>query len=95
MSLPKFSIGRPVGVAMFYLAVVALGILSFTRLPIDLLPSGWPRARAREVCVAVYDGLAQPAQDHVRAVVARYDEEPRPDIQAHTIAAMSAGISHS
>jgi HAE1 family hydrophobic/amphiphilic exporter-1 len=38
MSLPKFSIGRPVGVAMFYLAVVALGILSFTRLPIDLLP---------------------------------------------------------
>ncbi len=38
MSIPKFSIGRPVGVAMFYLAVVALGVLSFTRLPIDLLP---------------------------------------------------------
>jgi HAE1 family hydrophobic/amphiphilic exporter-1 len=38
MSLPKFSIGRPVGVAMFYVAVVALGIISFTRLPIDLLP---------------------------------------------------------
>lgn len=64
-------------------------------LPIDLLPSGWPRARAREVCVAVYDGLAQAAQEHVRAVVARYDEEPRRDILAHTIAAMSAGISHS
>lgn len=64
-------------------------------LPIDLLPSGWPRARAREVCVAVYDGLAQPAQEYVRAVVARYDEEPRLDILAHTIAAMSAGISHS
>lgn len=64
-------------------------------LPMDLLPSGWPRARAREVCVAVYDGLAQPAQEHVRAVVARYDEEPRPDVLAHTIAAMSAGISHS
>lgn len=64
-------------------------------LPIDLLPSGWPRARAREVCVAVYDGLAQPAQEHVRAVAARYDEEPRLDVLAHTIAAMSAGISHS
>src|SRR5262245_7706 len=38
MSLPKFSIGRPVGIAMFYLAIVALGVLSFTRLPIDLLP---------------------------------------------------------
>ena len=38
MSLPRLSIARPVGVAMFYLAVVALGILSFSRLPIDLLP---------------------------------------------------------
>ncbi|MDX3660050.1 PaaX family transcriptional regulator C-terminal domain-containing protein [Streptomyces sp. ID05-26A] len=64
-------------------------------LPIDLLPSGWPRARAREVCVAVYDGLAQPGQEHVRAVVAQYDEESRPDILAHTIAAMSSGINHS
>ncbi|MDX3044178.1 hypothetical protein PV383_44515, partial [Streptomyces caniscabiei] len=26
-------------------------------LPIGLLPPGWPRSRAREVCVAVYDGL--------------------------------------
>ena len=38
MSLPKLSISRPVGVAMFYIAVVCLGVLSFTRLPIDLLP---------------------------------------------------------
>src|SRR5262245_17744252 len=38
MSLPRLSISRPVGVAMFYIAVVCLGALSFTRLPIDLLP---------------------------------------------------------
>src|SRR5688500_15380161 len=38
MSLPRLSIGRPVGVAMFYVAVICLGILSVTRLPIDLLP---------------------------------------------------------
>jgi hypothetical protein len=32
------SIGRPVAVAMFFLAVVFLGVISFTRLPVDLLP---------------------------------------------------------
>lgn len=64
-------------------------------LPIDLLPADWPRARAREVCVAVYDGLAQPAQDHVRAVVARFADGSQPGIGAHTIAAMSTGINRS
>lgn len=64
-------------------------------LPIDLLPSDWPRGRAREVCVAVYDGLAQPAQEHVRAVVAQHGGESRLAIKAHTIAAMSAGVSHT
>jgi HAE1 family hydrophobic/amphiphilic exporter-1 len=38
VSIPRFAIARPVGVAMFYIAVVCIGILSFTRLPIDLLP---------------------------------------------------------
>jgi hydrophobic/amphiphilic exporter-1 (mainly G- bacteria), HAE1 family len=38
MSLPRLSISRPVGVAMFFIAVICLGIISFTRLPIDLLP---------------------------------------------------------
>ncbi|MGW0371163.1 PaaX family transcriptional regulator C-terminal domain-containing protein [Streptomyces coeruleorubidus] len=63
-------------------------------LPIGLLPPGWPRSRAREVCVAVYDGLLQPAQDHVRSVVTRFAQGPHPDIRAHTIAGMSAGIGH-
>jgi hydrophobic/amphiphilic exporter-1 (mainly G- bacteria), HAE1 family len=38
MSLPKLAIGRPVAVSMFFLAVVLLGAISFTRLPVDLLP---------------------------------------------------------
>ncbi|MCE6998689.1 PaaX family transcriptional regulator [Saccharothrix sp. S26] len=62
------------------------------RLPTRLLPPDWPRARAREVFLAVYDGLAEPAQDHVRAAAARITGEPRPDIRAHTIAEMATGI---
>jgi len=44
MSLPHLSIARPVGVAMFFIALISLGVLSFTRLPIDLLPDiAYPR----------------------------------------------------
>ncbi|MCC8243376.1 PaaX family transcriptional regulator [Saccharothrix luteola] len=60
-------------------------------LPLALMPPDWPRARAREVFQAVYDGLAAPAEDHVRAVVARVDGSPRPDLRAHTVADMAAG----
>ncbi len=38
MSLPRRSIARPVAVAMFFVAVAVLGLISFARLPIDLLP---------------------------------------------------------
>jgi HAE1 family hydrophobic/amphiphilic exporter-1 len=38
MSLPKLSIGRPVAISMFFVGVVFLGVLSFMRLAIDLLP---------------------------------------------------------
>ncbi|MEJ2218815.1 MAG: efflux RND transporter permease subunit, partial [Gemmatimonadota bacterium] len=38
MSLPRGSIRRPVAVSMFYVAVIFLGFISFSRLPIDLLP---------------------------------------------------------
>lgn len=54
------------------------------RLPTELLPSGWPRRAAREVFVAVYDGLARPAEEHVRAVAGRYGAGPLSDIRAHT-----------
>jgi hydrophobic/amphiphilic exporter-1 (mainly G- bacteria), HAE1 family len=38
MSLPQLSIGRPIGVAMCFSAIALLGAISFTRLPVDLLP---------------------------------------------------------
>ena len=44
MSSPGPSPRRPVAVALLVLAVVLLGIISFTRLPIDLLPDvSFPR----------------------------------------------------
>jgi HAE1 family hydrophobic/amphiphilic exporter-1 len=44
MSVPRIAISRPVAVAMFFLGVVFLGLLSFLRLPIDLLPDvAYPR----------------------------------------------------
>lgn len=64
-------------------------------LPAELMPRDWPRARAREVFVAVYDGLAEPAEQHVRAVVARVADEPCGDIRAHTVAEMSLDISNA
>lgn len=38
MRIIDLSIGRPVAIAMAFLAVVVFGIVSFTRLPLDLLP---------------------------------------------------------
>jgi hydrophobic/amphiphilic exporter-1 (mainly G- bacteria), HAE1 family len=44
MSIPSLSVRRPVAVAMLFLAVILLGIISFLRLPIDLLPDvSYPR----------------------------------------------------
>ncbi len=54
-------------------------------LPIELMPAGWPRSDARAVFVAVYDGLVEPAQEHVRAVAHRYATGPQPDIRAHRV----------
>lgn len=38
MSIPSRVIGRPIAVAMLFMAVIFLGAISFQRLPIDLLP---------------------------------------------------------
>jgi HAE1 family hydrophobic/amphiphilic exporter-1 len=44
MSVSSGSIRRPVAVAMLFLAIVFLGIISFVRIPIDLLPDvAYPR----------------------------------------------------
>ena len=49
MSLPRRSIGRPVAVAMLFVAVAFLGLISFARLPID--------HNARQI--AFFGGLAR------------------------------------
>ncbi|GHJ17283.1 MULTISPECIES: PaaX family transcriptional regulator [unclassified Micromonospora] len=61
-------------------------------LPLELLPAGWPRQAARDLFAAVYDGLADPAERHVRAVVARHTGGAPPDVRAHTTADMLAGV---
>ena len=61
-------------------------------LPTKLMPPGWARERAREVFVAVYDGLARPAEEYVWAVAADVAGGPGPGIQAHTVAEMRLGI---
>src|SRR5262249_2580885 len=63
------------------------------QLPIQLMPAGWPRTKARDLFVAVYDGLAEPAQDHVRAIVARFTDAPDPGIRAHTTEDLCAGAT--
>lgn len=62
------------------------------RLPMRLMPAGWPRERAREVFEAVYDGLAEPALDHLLRTVDRFADDPQPDIAAHTVADLRAGL---
>lgn len=62
------------------------------QLPVRLMPPGWPRRRARDVFVAVYDGLAAVAEEHVRAVVASH-HGPRSDIAAHTTTDLLAGLA--
>lgn len=62
------------------------------RLPIRLLPPGWLRAPARELFIAIYDGLAGAAEEHVRAVAARCTDGPPPSIRSHTVADLLAGV---
>lgn len=59
-------------------------------LPIELMPANWPRAQAREVFVAVYDGLAAPAEEHVRTLVTRFSDSPCREIRAHSTAEMAS-----
>ena len=61
-------------------------------LPPSLLPPEWPRVRAREVFVGVYNGLSKPAEAYVRGVATEVSDQPLEDLQAHTIAEMRAGI---
>jgi phenylacetic acid degradation operon negative regulatory protein len=56
-------------------------------LPLRLLPPGWLREPARDLFTAVYDGLAEPAQNHVREVAGRSS-----GIRAHTVTDLMSGL---
>ncbi|MCP2163224.1 PaaX family transcriptional regulator [Goodfellowiella coeruleoviolacea] len=60
-------------------------------LPLDLLPPRWLRQPARDLFTAVYDGLASPAEDHVRAVASRSTAGSLAGISAHTVADLIGG----
>lgn len=63
------------------------------RLPLRVMPRGWPRTRARDTFVTVYDGLAGPALDHVRGAVARAaGEESAAEIRAHPVDRLARGV---
>jgi phenylacetic acid degradation operon negative regulatory protein len=61
------------------------------QLPLQLLPTGWLRRTAREVFVAIYDGLAEPAEAHLRSAIAGYALDRPILIHANTIADLIAG----
>lgn len=44
-------------------------------LPFELLPSNWPRRRARELTYGIYDELGAAAEARFRQIVARADRE--------------------
>ncbi|MDQ1292933.1 MAG: PaaX family transcriptional regulator [Actinomycetota bacterium] len=61
-------------------------------VPLSMMPPGWPRERAREIFETVYDGLAQPALEHVLEVVSRAGEDSLPGIGSHTLADLLGGL---
>jgi len=63
------------------------------QLPVGLLPPGWLREPARDLFTAVYDGLAEAAEGHVRAVASRYAEGQIAGVGAHTVADLATGFS--
>ncbi len=69
MSVPRTATRRPVAVAMLIMAVVLLGGISFSRLPIDLLPDvSFPR-------LVVYTGYPNVAPAEVERLVTERVEQ--------------------
>ncbi|QFZ24560.1 PaaX family transcriptional regulator [Saccharothrix syringae] len=52
-------------------------------LPATLLPRPWPRARAKALFTELYDGLALLAEQRVKQVVGRYDEDAAALVRGH------------
>ncbi len=65
----RFVIQRPIAISMFFLALMLIGVLSFRRLPVDLLPSiTYPRLTV----ITTYEDI--PAEDLERLVTQRIEE---------------------
>ncbi|MDD5746653.1 MAG: efflux RND transporter permease subunit, partial [Candidatus Omnitrophica bacterium] len=69
MSLPKFSVERPVAVLMFAAGVVLLGVISWTRLPQELFP---PITYPQITIVTTYENAAP---EEIEALITRPIEE--------------------
>ncbi|MBX6355710.1 MAG: PaaX family transcriptional regulator [Micromonosporaceae bacterium] len=52
-------------------------------LPPELLPGDWPRARARQTFVELYDGLAALAESRVREILAGHGPDLAPLVRSH------------
>jgi phenylacetic acid degradation operon negative regulatory protein len=61
------------------------------RLPMRCMPPGWRREQVKDLFTAVYDGLAEIAQEHVRAVAA-LPSGTDDGIGAHTTSQLLAGV---
>ncbi len=52
-------------------------------LPPELLPPDWPRTRARQTFIELYDGLSALAEARVREIVAEYGADLAPLVRSH------------
>ena len=74
--LPHFSVTRPVTVVMGFIALLVVGYIAYTQIPIELFPSGF-QAPWMGVWVPyrntnpweVEDRIAKPVEDAVRVAV--------------------------
>jgi HAE1 family hydrophobic/amphiphilic exporter-1 len=65
----RFVIQRPIAISMLFLALMFIGVLSYRRLPVDLLPSiTYPRLTV----ITSYEDI--PAEDLERLVTQRLEE---------------------
>ena len=39
--LPKFSVHRPITVLMTFMAILVVGFIAFTQIPVELMPDGY------------------------------------------------------
>jgi HAE1 family hydrophobic/amphiphilic exporter-1 len=85
MKLADFSIRRPVFITMQVLAVLVLGVVSFTRLGVDIMPEVdfpyvvvtvvWPGASAREVETDITEPLESYSNEGYAVVVLEFELE--------------------